>query len=267
MKKLMIAAAVAAMTAGAFAGEDDCTADCPWAYKMKMVMRTTTSGLIASNGVSVCKDECYRKPTMGKIVGYIYGYGEEEEGGCKGCGCNEWADGSIVLWNNYSHKPFTVTSLDVVQLNRIGKDDRSVAEAVFTLNMATGLEDLDITPSLALAGFGPCGHLASGKVAIRSLSGFFAGQWWVACSSCTGCQGEQTCESTPAACWDLCTGAQLEAGTAGGDGYTAAYGKWKLAWDSDVVRRMTVKGWVPTAPYGYVAAAAEQIGKVQEASK
>ena len=228
MKKLMIAAAVAAMTAGAFAAEEPCE-KCTFGYKVMLVAKTTVGATVSNLNAAVCG--CYRKPTMGKLVGYVFGKTSPlTPTGCGGgsCDCNEWDAAYIVLWKAWNKSLFLpATAFAPTEIDRIGgSKDQSTVEAVFPLN------------DLTLAGFGKAGYRADGSIAVKNLNGFFAGQMDI---NCTGAD-TQTCGGLipgvvePTYVFPLCGGAAVA------EAKGAAYGKWQLVWDSQLVERMTKSG-------------------------
>ena len=210
---------------------------CPWGYKVAIVVRTTVAGNVKD--VCACSNGCFRKPTMGKVVGYIWGATSSEEGACGDCGCNDWSSGEIALWNMYSGQPMALvpgSAFTVIQLDRIGRDNTSMAEGVFQIDFLNAYEHAaNPNASITLAGFGPCGRLKSGKVAVRSMTGYFAGQMTALCQEykCGESGG-----AVPSTAWQLCQSSGSDVADTTGpaaDGLTAAYGKWKFAWDSKLV--------------------------------
>ena len=257
MKKLMIAAVLAAFAGAASA---DCAdpkpcENCLWGYKIQLVAKTTIAGSVSNVYAKACG--CYRKPTMGKVVGYIFGKTLEGVGTCgdAACGCNDWwISGAnnveqapvVLLWKAWNKKALPVTSLTVSRMNRIGYKDRSTVEAVMDLTLTDEPALAANAPVLTLAGFGKAAHMANGNVAVKNLSGFFAGQMLAYCVDA----GETVCGDplnptyTPAAYWTLCESIDPvnvpdEVTT---DPLTAAYGKWQMVWDPQLVARFTKNG-------------------------
>ena len=83
----MIAAAVAAMTAGAFAGVP-CTQPCPFGYQIKVALKTTST-LSVSNQTTACEAFCFRGPASLRLAGFVFGSTNVDDSDpCGGTGCN-----------------------------------------------------------------------------------------------------------------------------------------------------------------------------------
>ena len=234
MKKLMIAAALAAAfvgTASAAENEKDC-AKCVWGYKVMLVAKTTIPASVSNVYARACG--CYRKPTMGKLVGYLFGQTGKNEGTgyCGdngGCACNafglESSDGvaplnppTLLLWKAWNGAFYPIAGepgamVTFQQLDRIGYKDRSTAEILWgfqpadpTQEHAAGSAYAAGKATFALAGFGKCAHRADGTVAIKNANGFFVAQMYSYCQSSI----EQVCgdpipgEAVPSHCWAFC---------------------------------------------------------------
>ena len=255
MKKLMIAAALAAAmvgTASAACADPTPCAKCVWGYKLMLVAKTTVPGRVSNVYAKACG--CYRKPTMGKIYGYWFGKTGEVTGTCgdNGCGCNNFADSSIdqnfLLWKAWNKAPMRAT-LDTntigafKQLDRIGYKDRSTVEMCwsFTFTDEPGLAQS--AAQLTLAGFGKAAHRADGTVAIKSANGYFAGQMLSYCVDAgeTVCGDPLPSTIEPSHYWAICEDASVAEVI--DDPLTAAYGKWQMVWDSQLVDRLTKQGF------------------------
>lgn len=246
MKKLMIAAAAAAMIGGAFAAcQED--AACVYAYKLTLSGKTTVAFTVKGKASTCTEDVCYRKASSFKIDGYLYGQSEDltnPDECIEGCGCVNLSAPETIFWNTKSKKE-VVADFSWTQLNLIGKDAKQL-EAVAKFN------------NLTLAGFGTYDVK---KLTIKSISGNFAGQLDApVCETCKydaeNC--EETCEETGAIIWDLCT---LEQDTDYVE-TTAAFGKWTLKPNTAAVKKLT-KAWdkdaaafddTVLAPKGFIAA-------------
>ena len=249
MKKLMIAAALAAAFVGtaSAAGEQDC-AKCTWGYKLQLVAKTTIAASVSNVYAKACG--CYRKPTMGKLVGYIFGQTAAGVGTCgdNTCGCNDFTDASnlnavILLWKAWNGAAFPTDGATFDQLDRIGYKDRSTAEVLWGIKLTDpNASSADSGAVLALAGFGKCAHRADGTVAIKNANGFFVGQMYSYCQDSI----EQVCgdpiagELVASHCWALCEDAttpEIE-----DQPLTVAYGKWQMVWDSQLLERFHKSG-------------------------
>lgn len=242
MKKLMIAAAAAAMIGGAFAACQEDTA-CVYAYKLTLSGKTTVAFTVKGKASTCTEDVCYRKASSFKIDGYIFGQSDDltnEEECIEGCSCVDLAtiDDSI-FWNTKSKKEVQA-DFEFTQLNLIGKDGKQL-EAVGTFN------------GLTLAGFGTYDVK---KLAIKSISGNFAGTLDApVCETCTydeeNC--EETCEDTDTIVFKLCTLEESSADT------TAAFGKWTLKPNSAAVKKLTKEfDGLVLAPKGFIAEGEEE---------
>ncbi len=245
MKKLMIAAAAAAMIGGAFAACQEDTA-CVWAYKLTLSGKTTVAFTVKGKASTCTEDVCYRKAGSFKIDGYIFGQSTDltDEANCiEGCGCADLSaadaiDDSI-FWNTKSKKEVQA-DFAFTQLNLIGKDGKQL-EAVATFN------------DLTLAGFGTYDVK---KLAIKSISGNFAGTLDApVCETCTydadNC--EDDCEEIDTIVFKLCTLEEDSADT------TAAFGKWTLKPNSAAVKKLTKEyDGLVLAPKGFIAEGEEE---------
>ncbi|MBR2921281.1 MAG: hypothetical protein IKL02_10645 [Kiritimatiellae bacterium] len=226
MKKLMIAAAAAAMIGGAFAAcQED--AACVYAYKLTLSGKTTVAFTVKGKASTCTEDVCYRKAGSFKIDGYIFGRTDATEADpdeCidASCGCYDTETTfESIFWNTKSKKE-VVADFSWTQLNLIGKDKKQL-EAVAKFN------------DLTLAGFGTYDIK---KLAIKSISGNFAGQLDAPlCETCNynADECEDECEETAAIIWDLCTLEQDEDYVE----TTAAFGKWTLKPNTAAVKKLT----------------------------
>ena len=240
MKKLMIAAAVAAMTAGAFAAEAEetvCNEKCPFGYQIKVALKTTST-LSVSNRTTECKEYCFRGPASLRLAGFVWGITEEDGDdpcGEKGCKCNAWDGAKIQMWNYDTHAAAQFTAMAGLQLDRIFSRnlDSTMVEIAF---------DLD---QLRFAGFGYVAK-RNGKWTIKNLAGFCAGVLPQECRSCSEtdpCTEECKAwdDTAPVKVWGICdseaAAPSVESPT------TAAYGKWTLDWSAAVYQHVYDKDY------------------------
>jgi len=248
------------MFGGAFAAE--CTTDCAWGYAIKVLVKTTTAESLYSD--STCTTSCYRKPATRRYIGYFFGTTTGVDTCGVSCGCWDPTDensvkGRIAMWN-YDTKEAVTPEADLILCNRIGKDDTRRIEMVFT----TKYTKYGYDNALTFAGFGRADQLASGNKEIKVVSGFCAGtvpSCCVTCDEVCGVVQEDTCVATPATVWNLCD-------QVGGSFMTAAYGKWIMKWDAEIVNRISFNKTIvgETAeeasgftPAGYQAGVAKEL--------
>ena len=151
MKKLMIAAAVAAVAAGAFAA-NDCAPDDPvvteptLVYAFKASVKTTkgVSGTTVTNNGTVCAPEddqvtgsVIRVPDTTTLAGWIYD--------CTAT-CETIGTGSIVVWDSKRKAQLKGAAMEKVILQVIGKKQ---ADAEFAFKL-TGTFEYDTTRQQAL---------------------------------------------------------------------------------------------------------------------
>ena len=206
MKKLMIAAALAAMTVGV--AEAACEkAECTFAYKLVMNGKSTKA--VPLNETVGCEKgtACWRQIASIRWVGWVWGQGPAEDDCCE---CNKFEEFNFNLWNAKTGKAFADAelALDFINvLRRSGAKDK--AEVCFTLG------------NVKLAGFGP----VTSASFFKGAHGFFAGS--VAAPECCACaeDGDDE-ECTPAQYFTLCEG------EVAADNETVAYGRWSLKYSA-----------------------------------
>lgn len=252
MKKIMIAVtAIVGMAAAVFAECQTCgeAVECPYAYKFKVVVRTTKPVTIKNPGG--CGDNiCVRKFAVRRLVGFIYGNTETTEiagKSCnlvKGCACNTWDNAKIIAWDYDTHEAFNIESAELVQLDRImtSTGGTKKCEVGFKIN------------DLVFSGFGLTGK-RDGNITLYSANGCCAGQLPAGhCENCIAC-GDEVASKV----WSICTsendGPDMEIEKC------TAYGKWILRWDDSAVRRLKagddiVKAgvWQETTPVDMIKA-------------
>lgn len=232
MKKLMIAAAFVCAGVAAFGGADATNAEkakCPYAYKVKIALRTTGPGWVKSS-CNCGTSDLYRKKASKRYVGWIYGSAPEvAKEGCgpcgddlTACGCNDWQGAKLVIWDYDTKEDASAlfSSCKVTQLNRFGFADTAPVEMVIEFD------------DVKCGGFGKAGRRSDGNTAVEYVSGFCCGRLPWDC----GCE-----EAVPANVWTIC-GDAIESMT------TACYGKWTLQRDGSFAAKL-VEG-EPPVPEG-----------------
>ena len=240
MKKLIAIAAVA-LTGAVFAATScntcstcdtcvTCGDNCGFGYKLKVLIKTTSTKVptkvIASscNVCNTCTGTCYRKPVTKKYLGYFFGK-TTGYSACTPCICNDWQAFNFVLWDYVNKNAIDIRRFELQQLNRFGESKGSMAEMAFRIGNYEGID-------LQFAGQGNMGTRTNGTPAIKSISGFCAGLLPVYCQEdlSTPCE-KITGPRYRSIVWTIC-GAPYYSLT------SAAYGKWVLAWDSAIVKRI-----------------------------
>ena len=219
MKKLMIAAAAAAMIGGAFAecGEPDeeKVADCATVYKFSASVKTTVAKTATVKSECSSDDICYRKTGSQKIEGVAYN--------CE-CECtDDLADFTWVIWCKKTGA-VAIADVETLQLNRIEKNKKKV-EAAFTLTA-------DYMCEVTAAGFGT---FDTKNDRISKLSGYLAGlaQAPVCTAKCK--------DSTAAYGFGMCDEIEDDF-----DGVTIGYGTWKLTYNKSLSKKYAVAGQLST---------------------
>ena len=214
MKKLMIAATIAALAGASFA---DCNEKCTFAYRMKVMVRTTLAQGI--NDKATCTEGCYRNPSIRRFIGFIYGSTGSKE--C--CDCNAWTKANMALWDFDARKAFTIDSAELLLLDRVGYQKTDKCEMAFQVNTSEVCGNGKQSGMLMFSGFGSTG-IREGNRTVGAVAGYCAGVLPAICNVKDAVTCKETCQISTA--WDLCTGAPVT------PKYTAAYGKWTLVWDS-----------------------------------
>ena len=225
MKKLMIAAAVAAMTIGyAEAGCEK--ANCTFAYKLVMNGKSTKA-VPLTEAVHCEKDvtACWRQIASIRWVGWLWGQGPAEDDCCE---CNKFEEFNSHLWDAKTGKFLGADVLAVQFINVLRRGGlRDKAEVLLTLS-----------DTVNLAGFGP----VTSASFFKGAHGFFAGS--VAAPECCACSeesGEDEC--IPAQYFTLCDG------EVGEENPTVAYGRWSLKYSTlktaALVNNFSVSALIP----------------------
>ena len=266
MKKLMIAAAVAAMASASFA--DACSEPCPFGYRLKVLVRTTVPQSI-TYGVGLCGDvsnTCWRTLSTRRFIGMVIGNGPDASGICgeTGCGCNTWAGAYAAMWDYDTKKAFNLNAdSEMIQLDRINyQTGRDQTEMVFKLFPELSYTIGSAKGEMTFAGFGQVVQNKYGYPTVQWIAGYCAGQLPLACGN-----GDQCRELfSPTLVWSLCAtqNALLPDIDAYLEPLTAAYGKWTLTWDNDYAARVGAKQLVPggvIAPTGWDRVQTVKIGR------
>ena len=216
MKKLMIAAALAAMTVGVAEAGCEKTA-CTYAYKLVMNGKSTKAVPLAETIGCVKGSACWRQIASIRWVGWIYGQAVGEDEGC--CGCNTFEEFNSAVWDAKTGKLLPednrlVTVQFINILRRGGARDK--AEVLLTLG-----------ETVNLAGFGPVA-VREGMDFFKGAHGFFAGS--VPAPNCCACteDGDEDCDN-PAQYFTLCGEGDDAIGS---ENPTVAYGRWSLKYSS-----------------------------------
>lgn len=228
MKKLMIAALVAAMGGVVVAADCGEPLTCPFVYRVKLAGKTVAAAATASNKVTCVDGACWVKPASLRIAGYLYGTGDEETttvGSCgeevTSCVCK---DGdkyveNFVFWDaNKKQVKFDSVAFDLFEVLRNG-GAQNKAQVVLKLD------------DLTLAGFAAYNPVTGN---IKSANGFFAGKLPAAkCVNVTitdvPCEDpEVETEETNASVFAPCALATAIDSTA-----SVAFGRWNIAYKAD----------------------------------
>ena len=228
MKKLMIAALVAAMGGVTIAAEKPCgdPLTCPFVYRIKLAGKTVTGLATASNKTTCVDGKCWVKPTSLRIAGYFYGVGEGKEGTCGdiSCECKEGAAylANMVFWDaTKSEVKFDSVAFDIFEILR---NSGALNKAQILLKMG----------DLNLAGFGAFNPKTGN---LKNASGFFAGKLKPAqCAGVPGLCGEPAGEPEDALVLAPCDLYDAKGDLNGIESQgSIAFGRWNLAYKADKV--------------------------------
>lgn len=246
MKKL-IAIATIAVTGALFAATAPCNTcstpcntcvtcgdNCGFGYKLKVLIKTTSTKVptkavkatstVCCNTCETCVGTCYRKPVTKKYLGYFFGK-TSGYSACTPCICNDWQAFNFVLWDYVNKNAIDIRRFELQQLNRFGESKGTMAEMAFRIGNYEGID-------LQFAGQGNMGTRSNGTPAIKSISGFCAGLLPVFCQNdlSTPCE-KKVGPRYRSIVWTICEAPYYSL-------TSAAYGKWVLAWDSAIVKRI-----------------------------
>lgn len=221
MKKLMIAALVAAMGGVVVAADCGDPLECPFVYRVKLAGKTVSAAATASNKVTCVDGACWVKPASLRIAGYFYGTGTAGTATCGDAPCEckakEAYVANSVFWDaNKREVKFEAVAFDVFEVLRNGG----------ALNKAQVLLTLDGLNLAGFAAFNP----ATGN--LKSANGFFAGKLDPAqCVSITNVP----CEDPTTEAEDAYVFAPCELTEAVKSTDSIAFGRWNLAYKADKV--------------------------------
>lgn len=260
MKKLMIAAATAAIGAGVYAASLDAQV-----YDVNLTVKSTTCKEIKyTKTIATLEGESYsdvkgeklavRKQASTKIAGVIWG-----------CECETIANpawrlynngktvGGYLFWNVGGESCFNIytTSFGWAVFNRIDTGDK--AEGVWLL----ANRDAENTVAFLGAGFGKTSGTTC-RTVLKSMSGNFAG-FLLAGSDAGGCKfcGGNVCDA-----WQVCPCTDVIYDTE----LTAAYGSWKIKYNKSASQKLKKTGLI-TKSYNFKKAGntADLFAKVEAA--
>ena len=232
----MMALAIAAVAGVASASS--CGEDCPFGYRLKVMVRTTAScKVVSKDACNECTTDNYRGPVIRRFMGMVYGVTSGTNSPCSEvvnqCDCNTWENNAYVAFYDYDNATPMVLNADMtelIQLNRIGckAEDRNKAEMAFSIGFVCK-ETSDAYPAqMMFAGFGLCGN-HNGQRTVGAISGYCAGRLPAGATVKELCSDVTSCGNLV---WNLCCNTSYKCY------YTAAYGKWTLVWDSTIADKV-----------------------------
>jgi hypothetical protein len=241
MKKLMIAAAAAAMIGSVYA-VGDCLPEqkepgnCAMVYSVKMTVKTTKGIAIDSSTVgdgNICNPGTITTPAVvirtkdtTKFDGWIYD--------CS-CTCDLMSTGSLVMWDSKRKAQLENAAFTTTFLNVMGKK-QSEAEWAWTFAGDAKYDDVR-TQSYALTGAG-LGKFDAKKGYYTSLSGNFAGT-----ASASYDLGKKNHNCDPSQIW-LCADLTTLA-----DSDTVAYGAWTVKYNAAASKKFLKNGYLKLPAY------------------
>ena len=227
MKKLMIAAAAAAMVGGAYAAPcapDTPDTDCASVYSFKLNVKTTKGVALKTTGSgSQCvpgqMSDCtvIREKDSTVIQGWIYE--------CT-CGCDVAATGSVIAWDSKRKAKVDAPTFTKTLLNVIGKK-QNVAEWAWTF---AGTAEYDVNRSQAYELTG-AGYGTFSKGLYRSFSGNFAGTAKASYDLKTKLGEATSCACDPSQVWACDALNDLT------DASTVAFGTWTAKYDASASKK------------------------------
>ena len=191
MKKLMIAAAVSALSAGVFAGAcDDTTVEVCRAWDVSMKLKSFGPKKTTCKSSSECEDVksngYYLDDASHKIKGYLWicDYA---------CG----NDFNVVLWDDKNNKVIIPVAYEAVNFDEVYVYGKKATKVAGTISFAGA--DLQGNDTIDVVASGMKGKLVRGKdeedCYIKSLSGYVAGKLaWIPPTSTTGGSKGGLCE-------------------------------------------------------------------------
>ena len=237
MKKLIIAAAAAAMVGGAYAACERCTVeqDVARVYKVQMNVYTTRGARLTKT--SVIGGNCERgtetscKVIRGKDKTMFRGYVYICENLC------DITDYAAVFADVYRRVELSNVTFAWSILNAIG-GKQTDAECAWTFE-ATSQYDEQRAQEWALTGAGYGKYINSSYGYFDNLSGYFAGTATASFdlrSKPTGEEDDCTCDPSQVL---KCSN---ETGLEWTDSDTVAFGAWKMKYDPEIVKAYLVNG-------------------------
>ena len=219
MKKLMIAAAFAALAGVTFA-ECEVGVPCAYAYRVKLAGKTVTGKAKTTGSNATCdlESNCWAKPASLRIAGYIYGASEAgDPAECEGCACNDMTTFKTVYWNAAKEQVLkeSATAFEVYEVLR-SSGAQNKAQVLITID------------GLNLAGFA---NFNPKTAKIKNASGFFAGK--LAAPECAGAYDAVTCEIGDPTVAKVFAPCALD--TAVDSAAAIAFGRWTLTYKADKV--------------------------------
>ena len=238
MKKLMIAAAAAAMVGGAYAAPcapDAPNTDCASVYSFKLnvkttkgvALKTTGSGSQCVPGQASCS--VIREKDSTVIQGYIYD--------CS-CGCDVASTGSVIAWDSKRKAKVDTPAFTTTFINVMGKK-QNVAEWAWTF---AGTAQYDTTRSQAYALTG-AGYGTFSKGLYRSFSGNFAGTADASYDLKTKQDTNNPCACDPSQVWACADLTTLVADS------TVAFGTWTAKYDASASKKYLANGFLNVPSY------------------
>ena len=225
MKKLMMAAAVAAMGVSAFANctPTPITTSCAEVYNIKLNVKTT-KGLAGTGAAGQCvPGACavIRVADSTVLEGYFYD--------CA-CGCNLLKDGlNTIMWDSKRKAPMCGAAFTFNFMNVMGKKQAD-AETEWTFAGAAAY-DATRTSTYTLTGAG-YGKYDVKNARFKSFSGNFAGNVDTSFDLKTSTNVAGACACDPSQIWD-CT--DLTALT---DASSVAFGTWTIKYNASASKKL-----------------------------
>ena len=241
MKKLMIAAAAAAMVGGAYAANctpDDTPTECASVYSFKLNVKTT-KGVTLKGGTIGSGSQCtpgvassctvIREKDSTVIQGWIYD--------CT-CGCGVLSSGSVKAWDSKRKAPVNDAAFTTDFINVIGKK-QNVGEWAWTFaGTAKYDESREQTYALTGAGYG-----SFSKGLYRSFSGNFAGTADASYDLKTKQDTNNPCACDPSQVWACDALDDLTAAD------TVAFGTWTVKYDASASKKYLANGYLNVPSY------------------
>lgn len=245
MKKLMIAAALAATVGGAFATpctpEDTPAGDCAAVYSFKLNVKTT-KGVTLKGGRVGSGSQCtpgtessctvIREKDSTVIQGWIYD--------CS-CDCGVVSTGSVIAWDSKRKAKVADPAFTTTFINVMGKK-ASLAEWAWTFAGEAQYDESRVQ-AYALTG---AGYGSFSKGIYRSFSGNFAGTAAASYDLKTKKVGDDSptsCACDPSRVWACDALSDLVAAD------TVAFGTWTVKYDASASKKYLKNGYLKVPSY------------------